>query len=116
VAMLATTSGKRLFDVGENLDQTRDVTCAVDLFGPIDLTRLPSLTERLLGPENKNSQDLRRNASPISYVHEDEPPILIVHGTDDKLVPYKQAELLADAVSSAQLIELMAGHRGPAQP
>ena len=101
VAMLGTTSGKRLFDVGENLDQTSDVTCAVDLFGPTDLTRLPSLAERLLGPENKNSQELRRNASPISYVHEDEPPILIVHGTDDKLVPYEQAELLADAIDKA---------------
>jgi acetyl esterase/lipase len=98
VAMLATTSGNRLFDVGENLDQTSDVTCAVDLFGPIDLTMLPSLAERLLGPEDKNSLDLKRNASPISYVHEDEPPILIVHGTDDKLVPYEQAELLADAM------------------
>src|SRR5215472_13027934 len=65
VAMLATTSGKRLFDVGENLDQTSDVTCAVDLFGPIDLTRLPSLAERLLGPENKSNRDLNRNASPI---------------------------------------------------
>jgi acetyl esterase/lipase len=97
-AMLATTSGKRLFDVGENLEQTSDVNCAVDLFGPIDLTRLPSLAERLLGPENKDSQELRRNASPISYVHEDEPPILIIHGTDDKLVPYEQPELLADAM------------------
>jgi len=98
VTMLATTSGKRLFDVGENLDQTSDVACAIDLFGPIDLMRLPPLAERLLGPENKNSQDLRHSASPISYVHEDEPPILIVHGTDDKLVPYEQAELLADAM------------------
>jgi acetyl esterase/lipase len=97
-AMLGTTSGKRLFDVGENLDQTSDVNCAVDLFGPTDLTRLPSLAARLLGPENKNSQELTRNASPISYVHEDQPAILIIHGTEDKLVPYEQAELLADAM------------------
>ncbi|MBV9272981.1 MAG: alpha/beta hydrolase [Verrucomicrobia bacterium] len=97
-AMLGTTSGRRRFDVGENLDQTSDVVCALDLFGPTDLTRLPSLAEKLLGPENKNSEELRRNASPIAYVHEDEPPILIVHGTDDQLVPYEQAELLADAI------------------
>jgi acetyl esterase/lipase len=101
VTMLATTSGKRLFDVGENLDQTSDVSCAVDLFGPTDLVRLPSVAEKLLGPENKNNQELRRKASPISYVHEDEPPILIVHGTDDKVVPYEQAELLADAMDKA---------------
>ena len=97
-AMLATTSGKRLFDFGANLEQTSDVNCAIDLFGPIDLTRLPSLAATLLGPENKDSQESRRNASPINYVHRDEPAILILHGTDDKLVPYEQAELLADAL------------------
>ncbi len=98
VAMIGTTSGKKLFDVGDNLDQTSDVTCAVDLFGPVDITRLPGLAAALLGPDNRDNQELRRNASPISYVHEGEPPMLIVHGTDDKLVPYEQAELLADAM------------------
>ena len=98
VAMIGTTSGKKLFDVGDNLDQTSDVTCAVDLFGPVDITRLPDLAAKLLGPDNKDNQELRRNASPISYVHAGEPPMLIVHGTDDKLVPYEQAELLADAM------------------
>ena len=98
VAMIGTTSGKKLFDVGDNLDQTSDVTCVVDLFGPVDITRLPGLAAKLLGPDNKDNQELRRNASPISYVHQGEPPMLIVHGTDDKLVPYEQAELLADAM------------------
>jgi acetyl esterase/lipase len=98
VAMLGTTSGKKVFDVGENLDQTSDVTCVVDLFGPTDVTRLPGLAAKLLGPDNKDNEELKRNASPISYVHEGQPPILIVHGTDDKLVPYEQAELFADAI------------------
>ena len=98
VAMLGTTSGKKLFDVGDNLDQTSDVTCVINLFGPVDVTRLPSMAGKLLGPDNKDNQELRRNASPITYVHEGEPPMLIVHGTDDKLVPYEQAELLADAM------------------
>jgi acetyl esterase/lipase len=97
VAMLGTTSGKKVFDVGENLDQTSDVTCVVDLFGPVDMTRLQGPAAKLLG-DNKDDQELRRNASPITYVHEGQPPILIVHGTDDKLVPYEQAELFADAM------------------
>ena len=88
VAMLGTTSGKRLFDVGENLDQTSDVTCAVNLFGPTDVPA------KLLRPESKDNQE----SNPITYVHQDEPPMLIVHGTDDKLVPYEQAEHLADAM------------------
>jgi acetyl esterase/lipase len=98
VAMIGTTSGKKLFDVGDNLDQTSDVTCVVDLFGPVDVTRLPGLAAKLLGPDNKDNQEMRRNASPITYVHEGQPPILVVQGTDDKLVPYEQAELFADAM------------------
>jgi len=98
VAMIGTTSGKKLFDVGDNLDQTSDVTCVVDLFGPVDVTRLPGLAAKLLGPDNNDNQEMRRNASPITYVHEGQPPILVVQGTDDKLVPYEQAELFADAM------------------
>lgn len=36
--------------------------------------------------------------SQVFYVHKDEAPMLIVHGTDDKLAPYEQAEELADAM------------------
>ena len=42
--------------------------------------------------------DLARSASPINYVHGDEPPMLVVHGTRDQLVPYIQAELLVAAM------------------
>ena len=97
-AMIGTTSGTRTFDVGENLDYTSDVTCVVNLFGISDVTREPSLAAILLGPVGKNDTELVRGASPITYVHRDEPPMLIVHGTDDKLVPYEQAERLADAL------------------
>src|SRR5258708_1344856 len=69
VAMIGTTSGKKLFDTGDNLDQTSDVTCIVDLFGPVDVTSPPSLAGKLLEPYNQDTQQLRRNASPITYVH-----------------------------------------------
>jgi hypothetical protein len=38
LAMLCTTSGTNKFDVGENLDYSSAVSCAVDLFGPTDFT------------------------------------------------------------------------------
>jgi catechol 2,3-dioxygenase-like lactoylglutathione lyase family enzyme len=60
---------------------------------------------RLLGADNKDNQDMRRKASPITYVHEGEPPLLFVHGTDDKPVPYEQGELFADAMEGAVLYE-----------
>jgi acetyl esterase/lipase len=97
-AMLGTTTGLKIFDVGENLDCTSEVICSVNLFGVSDLTRLRSAAATLLGPEAAGNTDLVRRASPVFYVHKDEPPMLIVHGTDDKLVPYEQAEALADAM------------------
>jgi acetyl esterase/lipase len=98
VAMLGTTSGTRTFDVGDNLNYASDVTCVVNLFGPSDLTREPSTAVTLIGPTAKDHPELARTASPITYVHRDEPPMLIVHGTDDKLVPYEQTERLTDAM------------------
>jgi len=97
-AMLGTTTGIRTFDMGENLDCTSDVTCAVNLFGVSDLTPLRSAAATLLGPSGQGNSDLVQSASPVFYVHKDEAPMLIVHGTDDKLAPYEQAEELADAM------------------
>jgi acetyl esterase/lipase len=100
-AMLGTTAGSKIFDVGENLDYTSEVICAVNLFGVSDLTRLHWAAGTLLGQEAAGNADLMLSASPVFYVHQDQPPMLIVHGTDDKLVPYEQAEALADAMDRA---------------
>jgi acetyl esterase/lipase len=35
--------------------------------------------------------DIYRSASPISYVSPDAPPFFVLHGTNDSLVPVKQA-------------------------
>jgi acetyl esterase/lipase len=102
VAMLGTTSGKKVFDVGENLNYTSDINCVVNLFGVSDFSRLPSVAGALLGAEDKANPDLIGSISPITYVHKDEPPMLIVHGTDDKLVPYEQAQILASAMDKVK--------------
>jgi acetyl esterase/lipase len=102
VAMLGTTSGKKVFDVGENLNYTSDVNCVVNLFGVSDFSQLPSVAGALLGAEDKANPDLIGSISPITYVHKDEPPMLIVHGTDDKLVPYEQAQILASAMDKVK--------------
>jgi acetyl esterase/lipase len=100
VAMLGTTSGSKLFDVGENLDSSSDVTCAVDLFGPTDFTVLDGKFSFIEGSP-KDHLDLARSASPVNYVHGEEPPMLVVHGTLDQLVPYLQAEMLVGAMDKA---------------
>jgi acetyl esterase/lipase len=104
VAMLGTTSGKHVYDVGENLNYSSDVTSVVDLFGVNDLTQSPADAATLLGQKDKDNQESMRAASPVTYVHQGEPPMLIVQGTDDKLVSYKQAEILADAMDKVHAV------------
>ena len=105
VATLGTTSGSKKFDVGENLETSSDVTCAVDLFGPSDFTAPEVSSDEgafaLFGGPIKEKLDLARSASPIYYVHADEPPMLVIHGTADHLVPFLQSERLVDAMEKA---------------
>jgi acetyl esterase/lipase len=44
---------------------------------------------------------LAAKADPITYVTEDDPPFLIMHGDKDMLVPLHQSELLLDALRKA---------------
>ena len=97
VAMLGTTSGSKTFDEGENLDTSSEVTCVVDLFGPADFTVFDGKFS-FIGGAPKDHLDLARSASPINYVHAGQPPMMVVHGTGDQLVPYIQAELLVGAM------------------
>ncbi|HZJ36423.1 MAG TPA: amino acid permease, partial [Gillisia sp.] len=48
--------------------------------------------ERIVDPE-KLKEYYKKN-SPITYVAKDNPPILLIHGDQDKLVPIQQSELL----------------------
>ncbi|MDF1659592.1 MAG: alpha/beta hydrolase, partial [Verrucomicrobiales bacterium] len=40
-------------------------------------------------------------ASPISHVAEEAPPFLLIHAKDDKVVPFRQGEVLAEKLKSA---------------
>lgn len=91
------------------------VQCVVDFCGPSDFlefakfkrTALPptaspdSPESMLLGGPVLERQEAARQASPVTYVSADDPPFLIVHGTDDPLVPFSQAELLCAALKKA---------------
>lgn len=62
-----------------------------------DLDRVGTLTQLFGGPLTER-QDLMRFASPIRYVHCEAPPFLIIHGTRDETVPFKQGERLHRAL------------------
>jgi len=56
---------------------------------------------RLVGAPIQTVPDLVRAASPLAYAHRDSPPLMLLHGRLDPLVPHGQSELLRDAILAA---------------
>ncbi|WP_045877765.1 alpha/beta hydrolase [Pseudofrankia sp. DC12] len=56
---------------------------------------------RLLGAPAGDDPAFARDASPVSHVTPDAPPFLILHGTEDALVPSGQSVRLAEALREA---------------
>jgi acetyl esterase/lipase len=52
--------------------------------------------EKWLGGTPAQAKERYAAASPVTHVHEKMAPTLLVHGTDDKVVPLEQSQLLAD--------------------
>lgn len=114
-AMLGTTGHVKEYDVGEYLDVSSRVQAVVDFFGPTDFLqmdthRLPDgmihdkadspESELVGGPIQLHPERVAR-ANPVTYVTQDAPPFLIVHGDRDPLVPYHQSTLLVAALEAA---------------
>ena len=59
------------------------------------------LVETLIGQPLETATELLRMASPVSYVREDGPAVLTIHGTLDQFVPISQARLLRAALDRA---------------
>lgn len=116
-AMLGTTGWARQFEVGVHLDQSSQVQCVVDHFGPsdflqMDAQRLPdgmihddvnSPESELIGGAIQDHPAAVKRANPITYVTPQAPPFLVVHGDADPLVPYGQSVLLVNALQHAKV-------------
>jgi len=103
-------------------DQSCRVQCVVNIYGPSDLTRqrkanpgVDNLLNNFLGGDIEHA---RRNyilASPYFWVTPDAAPTLIIHGTNDNVVPFEQGELMRQRLKAAGVeVELLplegAGH------
>lgn len=108
-ALLAVTDERDGLE-GPGLDGISSrILAAVVEFGPTDLTDVASQTTSegmsmvtdLLGCDPNVCPALALAASPIAYVTPDDPPILIIHGDKDTLVPFRQSELFAECLRIA---------------
>ena len=85
------------------------VQAVVPMYGPYDLLARAEPPDRR---ENPELYELCREASPVHYVTPDDPPSLILHGTDDTTVDVKQSQLLSNACRKAGIdyqLEIIAG-------
>lgn len=115
VAMLGTSGDVKKLEgnLGQHKAISSRVNCVVDEFGPTNFLtmndfpgKMDHLAEdspesKLLGQQITKVPELVREASPITYVTRDDPPILILHGTKDPLVPYQQSVVFAEALRKA---------------
>jgi pectinesterase len=94
--LLGATNGSRHYEaLGENLNHSSDVQAVVDIDGPVDLTRReesgkdedplkPSVGKRWIGHGFKERPDLWREASPVTYRNEKNPPIAFINSSIER--------------------------------
>lgn len=123
-AFAGTTSGTKTFDKGENLQESSKVNCAVDLYGLSDLSQVgmdyspevqqlhksAGATEALWvngspvfgGKDGGVLADPKATeaANPIAYIGKNSAPMLLMHGTADKVVSPGQTDLLYQALKA----------------
>jgi acetyl esterase/lipase len=109
------------------------VQAVVDNFGPIDLLTLKDTPSPMdpnpamgpiagwLGKPALEVPELAKKANPVTYIDPGDPPVLLVHGEKDSLVPVTQSELFYNALTGAgvkaKLVRVKnAGHGFEAEP
>jgi acetyl esterase/lipase len=94
-----------------------EVQAVVDWFGPIDFCAMDrqfagfpeaqthdapdSPESMLIGAPVQSRPDLVAEMNPITYISAASAPFMIMHGTNDRLVPHQQSQLLSEALKKA---------------
>ncbi|MBI38587.1 MAG: hypothetical protein CMF59_03245 [Leptospiraceae bacterium] len=98
-------------------DEAR-VQAVVTAGAPTDLTAYGDIVtmHRLLKAEFRTQPEVYRQASPLYHASPSAPPLLLIHGRYDWIVPISHARKLAAAMAkkggSIDLVELPDGHMG----
>jgi acetyl esterase/lipase len=111
VALLGTSGDLTRWDtVGGNTDQSARVQAVCDFYGPVKflVDDIPgrarsadSPVGRLLGGAVDERKEAAIEASPLTYISNDDPPFLIVHGDQDRTVSIKQSEMFEEVLKKS---------------
>lgn len=96
-ALAAVTNGVDEFEIdGPNAEYSSDVQAAVSWFGLFDFLEhgggFP--TESLIGVAPDDDPEAWKATSPVTYLDQDDPPLLLYHGTADSTISANQSELM----------------------
>lgn len=103
-ALLGTTNNNPEFEgQGEHLEFSSEVKVVVDWYGVVDMLKMPdtspgSLCSLFLGGPVEVEWEKAKMANPITHINQSTPPLLIMHGDADKVVPIAQSNLLYQAL------------------
>ncbi len=110
-ALLATTTPEDGLEGDQNLGVSSAVQAAIVMYGVTDVSyyRDPhgvvamgglssAFMKQFVGKRGVHGQDPFEAASPVSYVDTNTCPTLLVHGTQDHLVPYAQSVAYAECL------------------
>jgi len=139
VALLGTAGGKKAFaPIGGNEEQSDRVQAVCDYYGPTDFNTVMQQAANdknvrnvfkfntpsdpysgLIGARLDADKQKCDAVSPVHYGSADNPPMLILHGTHDALVPYAQSTEFVAALKEKGVEVLLqtlpgSGHGGPA--
>ena len=99
-AMLATTGPADGLDPAEpHGGVSASIRCGVDFYGAVDLMNYHDM--KMFAKTREEAPELYHKGSPLTYVDPKDPPLLMIHGTEDKTVPLSQSETLAAALKKA---------------
>ena len=101
VAALATTDRRDGLDPeGPYANISCRIQAAIPMYGVHDILQQARLHGSFDAMTDKE-RELCQNASPITYVSPDDPPTLILHGSNDALVPVEQSQILFNRLTQS---------------
>lgn len=112
---------------GPHREFSSRVKAVVDNYGPTDFMKMndfpgdmdhnaaKSPESTFIGGAIQENPALVKKANPITYVDPTDPPTLILHGENDRSVPFNQSELMVAALAKAGVVHKLipvknAGH------
>ena len=132
-SLIGLSTNDKIADFYTDINKSKAIKfrAILDFYGPADLNVVHgkattmdydsegSALTRLLGFPTLDRPDLAKKASPVTYIDKNDPPILILHGDADDIVPFWESRQFYSWLKLAgvktELFKIEgAGHAGPA--